>query len=287
LFLTIFLLTAIGLVLGIVIFIVNRLVPVKVKGIEKTEELTSYLPGMNCGACGQPGCFAFAQACTTNPDLISQGKCALVMQDSEKCDALAKSLGLTLDAAEMSKKAVIHCSGNPEVIFDYSGVKTCKGAAQLHKGNKKCPYACLGLGDCAEVCPQNAITVRPDNNIAVIDPVTCIGCGLCLDECPQNLIELVPAGIKIALLCNYASLKDIPGREKCDFGCMHCRKCIKACEVEAVTWNKDKALPEFDIAKCTLCGKCIEICPDKTIAFFKEVKTVSRELALVQESQSS
>ncbi len=274
--LIVIILTGIALVFGVLIYFVNKLVPHKVKGVEKTEEIASILPGMNCGACGHPGCFAYAQALTKNADLILKTPCTVVLQDDEKLERLEKALGVTLDASEMSKKALIHCNGNSEVIYNYSGVGTCKGAAQLLSGYKKCPYACLGLGDCLEVCPQDAISIKLENGVAVVDPEKCTGCGLCLAECPQNLIELVPAGTKIAFLCSYAPLRDIPGREKCDAGCTHCRKCFKSCEDEAIVWNKERAIPEFDIEKCTRCGKCIEACEQHTLADFTEVKTRAR-----------
>ncbi len=276
---TIVILTAIALFFGVLIYFVNKLVPTKVKGIEKTEEIASILPGMNCGACGRPGCFAFAQALTEKPELMAEGKCAVAIQDEARCKALEKALGITLDASEMSKKALIHCNGNSEVIYDYSGVGTCKAAVQLLRGYKKCPYACLGLGDCLEVCPQGAIFIAQENGMAVVDREKCTGCGLCVAECPQKLIELVPAGTKIAFRCNYEPLRDIPGREKCDAGCIHCRKCFKSCEDEAIIWNKERVVPEFDIEKCTLCHKCIEACEQNTLADFTEVKTVA-ELAL-------
>ncbi len=274
-FIVIAILTGIALGLGILIYVVNRTVPTRVKGIEKTEEIAAILPGMNCGACGHPGCFAFAQALTEKPELMAEGRCAIAIQDSERCKALEKALGITLDASEMSRKALIHCDGNSEVIHNYSGVNTCKAAVQLLSGYKKCPYACLGLGDCVEVCPQGAISLNPENGIAVVDPEKCTGCGLCLAECPQNLIELVPAGTKIAFLCNYKPLRDIPGREKCDAGCTHCRKCFNSCEYEAIIWNKERAIPEFDIEKCTLCHKCVEACPNHTLAEFAEVKAAA------------
>ncbi len=276
--LTVIILTAIGLFFGILIYVVNRVVPIKVKGIEKTEELASILPGMNCGACGHPGCFAFAQALTVNPKLIAEGKCTLAIQDEEKCKAMEKALGITLDAAEMSKKALIHCNGNSEVIYNYSGAMTCKAAAQLLRGYKKCPYACLGLEDCLEVCPQGAISIRQENGVAVVDSEKCNGCGLCLPECPLNMIELVPARTKIAFLCNYAPLRDIPGREKCDAGCTRCRKCFRVCEDEAVVWDKERFLPEFDIEKCTLCDKCIEVCEPNTLAYFTKAKVAAETM---------
>ena len=271
-------LTAIGLASAALIYLVNVVVPRKVQGLEKTEEIASILPGRNCGACGKPGCFAYAQALTKDTDVITTSPCAFVLLDNEKLEQLAQALGVTLDASEMNKKALIHCNGNSEIIYNYSGVETCKGAAQLLSGYRKCPYACLGIGDCLVVCPQNAISIQPENGMAVIDPEKCTGCGLCLPECPLNLIELVPAGTKIAFLCNYATLRDIPGREKCDAGCTHCRKCFNICKYEAITWNKEKAIPEFDIEKCTRCGECIEVCPNHTLV--EEVETQGPVLIL-------
>ena len=273
--LTVIILTTIALGLGIVIYVINRTVPTKVQGIEKTEEIAGILPGINCGACGHPGCFGYAQALTKDADLILKTPCTIALQDTEGRERLEKALGVTIDTSEMSKKALIHCNGNSEVVHNYSGVETCKGATQLLRGYKKCPYACLGLGDCLEVCPQDAISIKPENGVAVIDTEKCTGCGLCLTECPQNLIELVPAGTKIAFLCNYAPLRDIPGREKCDAGCIHCRKCERSCEDEAIVWNKERAIPEFDIEKCTLCRKCIEVCEQNTLADFTKAKVAA------------
>lgn len=262
---------AIGLACGLIIYLVYIKVPQKVKGLEKTEEITSILTGMNCGACGYPGCFAYAQALSQDPDLITKTPCSQVLQDPDSLAKLEKVLGCKLDAAAMCKKALVHCGGNSETVCDYSGVQTCKAAAQLLRGYRKCPYACLGLGDCVEICPQGAISIDPEKNIAIVDPEKCTGCGLCVTECPQDLIELVPAGTKVAFLCNYKPLKNIPGRERCDYGCTHCRKCFKACEFEAIEWNKETALPEFNQEKCTLCLKCVEVCPQNTLADFTKM----------------
>jgi electron transport complex protein RnfB len=265
-------LTAIGVGCGLIIFFVFLKVPSKVKGLEKTEEINAILPGMNCGACGYPGCFGYAQAIAGDPDLVLKTPCSQVLQDPNSLAGLEKALGITLDAAAMSKKAMVHCAGNSEVICDYSGAQTCKAATQLLRGYKRCPFACLGLGDCVVVCPQGAVSLDPEKNVAVVDPEKCTGCGLCVTECSQNLIELVPADTRIAFRCNYKPLKNIPGRERCDLGCIHCRKCFKACEDEAIEWNKETALPEFNQEKCTLCHKCIEACEQNTLADFTEAR---------------
>jgi len=269
------LLIGIGLACGLIIYLVYIKVPRKVKGLEKTEEINAILPGINCGACGRPGCFGYAQALTQDSNLVTKTPCTIVLQDPESLERLEKALGITLDVSAMSKKALVHCNGNSEVICNYSGVETCKAAAQLLSGYKKCPYACLGLDDCMEACPQDAISIDREK---IVDPEKCTGCGLCVTECPLNLIELVPAGTKIAFLCNYKPLRDIPGREKCDFGCTHCRKCFKSCEDEAIVWNKEKAIPEIIQEKCTLCHKCIEACEQNTLADFTKAK-IEAELA--------
>jgi Na+-translocating ferredoxin:NAD+ oxidoreductase RNF subunit RnfB len=246
---TILVLTGIGLFAAVLIYVVNVVVPHKVKGLEKTEEINTILPGMNCGACGYPSCFAYA----------------------ESVKELEKALGVTLDVSALGKKALIHCAGNSEVICDYAGIETCKGAAQLLSGYKKCPWACSGLGDCVRVCLQDAIFTDEEKDIVVIDQEKCNGCGLCVPECPLDLIELIPSATRISFLCSYEPIRDIPGREKCDYACTHCRKCFKACEEEgvmAIEWDKEKALPIIDQDKCTLCGKCIEVCEPDTLGDF-------------------
>ncbi len=261
----ILIITAIGLFCGALIYVANVAIPKKVQGLEKTEEVNSILPGRNCAACGYPGCFGFAQELTKNPELIRRTTCALTVQDAERLRRLGEALGLTLDASAMNKRALVKCGGNSDSIYHYSGTKTCKAATQLFGGYKKCLYGCLGLGDCMKVCIQNAISIDPEKKIAVIDWEKCVGCGLCVTECPRGLIELVPPGTKITFRCNYQPLRDIPGREKCEFGCTHCRKCFIACEPQAIIWDKTKAIPQFDFEKCTLCLKCVEVCPQTVL----------------------
>ncbi len=257
--------TAIAIICGVLIYIAFLRIPQKVKGLEKTEEISSILPGQNCGACGYPGCFGFAQALTQNPELIRNTSCALTVQDADRLQRLGTALGLNLDASAMSKKALVHCSGGSSAVYNYSGTDTCKGVSLLLGGNKKCPFACLGCGDCAKVCPTGAITIDPEKNVAVVDWNKCVGCGLCVSECPQNIIELVSSDAKIGLLCSYTPIRNIPGRERCENGCTHCRRCVRACEFGAVIWDEQKLMPKFDASKCTLCLKCVEVCPAKCL----------------------
>jgi Na+-translocating ferredoxin:NAD+ oxidoreductase RNF subunit RnfB len=255
--------TAIGLVCGVAIYICYVFIPTKVKGIDETLNLAGLLPGRNCGACGYPGCFGYAQALIGKPELIKNFACALSINDNERIAKIGEALGLSIDAAP--KKALPHCAGNSEEVYSYSGVNSCRGAAQLLSGNRKCPFACLGLGDCVAVCPEGAISIDPEKKVAVVDWTKCTGCGLCAKECTIGILELVSDKTKIGHTCKYFPLRNIPGRERCEFGCTHCMRCFRACENGAITWNKEKGIPEFDSSKCILCLKCIEECPTKCI----------------------
>jgi electron transport complex protein RnfB len=260
--------TAIGLACGIAIYILSIVIPTKVKGIDETMNLAGLLPGRNCGACGYPGCFGYAQALIGKPELVKNFACALSINDKERIQKISEALGITIDANP--KKSLAHCGGNSPEVYSYSGVSTCKGAQQLLSGNKQCPFACLGFGDCVSVCPEGAITIDPEKNVAVIDWSKCTGCGICVRECPKGILELVPGNTKVAHKCLYFPLRNIPGRERCEFGCTHCMKCFRACENGAITWNKEKGIPEFDQSKCILCGKCVEECPVKCIELVAE-----------------
>lgn len=45
---------------------------------------------------------------------------------------------------------------------------------------------CIRCGQCATVCPVDAIHYAPENGL----PYLCIHCGRCVSFCPQNCLEL-------------------------------------------------------------------------------------------------
>jgi len=207
--------SAIGLLFGLLIYLANAGLPHKAKNIEKTEAINKALPGTDCAACGYKDCFAYAQVLANNPELINNKPCSIVLQSPETVSRLEEALGINLDVT--TKKSIIHCGGSSETIFSYHGIKSCRAAARLLSGYKRCPYACLGLGDCIAACPQGAISIADDKGIAVIDYEKCNGCGLCVDECAQNLIELAPATMQNDFLCNYGQAENITGRKRCQY----------------------------------------------------------------------
>ncbi len=48
--------------------------------------------------------------------------------------------------------------------------------------------SCNQCGECAEVCPVEAIA--EENGVYRIDPDECIGCGACVEACPNNAMFL-------------------------------------------------------------------------------------------------
>jgi len=237
-------LTLVGLGCGIAIFIFNRILPEESDTLKATAKIAEVLPGANCGACGKPGCFAYAQALAEDPEMFKDTPCKIALNDDACVADLEKVLGMKLDAGT-PVKAVVHCVGKSEFLFDYKGVDTCKAAAQLSGGYKKCPFGCIGLGDCLRACPYDAYTIDPERNVAVVDWEKCVGCGLCVSECPHGLIELVPNDTAQFLGCSYTTLLPIPGRERCEQACIKCRKCVRADEEGRVTWNDERILPNI------------------------------------------
>ena len=58
--------------------------------------------------------------------------------------------------------------------------------------------ACIGCGDCIEICPKKAIPellIGLYSHLLEIDKSKCNGCGECVSLCPHNAIKLVELGI--------------------------------------------------------------------------------------------
>lgn len=262
------LLAAVGLIAGLAIFLANRVLPKEDESLQKANEIKEHLPGADCGACGHPGCFAYAQAVAKNVEVVEDNPCRILAKDEKGSRRLGEYLGIDISNAGPGSKAIVHCTGDSPTIGSYNGVGTCAAAVQVGAGEKECPYACIGYGDCASICPEGAISIDPVNRVASVDWEKCIGCGMCVATCPRGLIELVSAEMPQYLGCNYLARKDVVGRKKCSVGCLHCRICVKSSEGGEVVWNDERDLPQFST---TPAPDAIEKCPRgiilKTSAF--------------------
>lgn len=248
----------IGILAGLLLAILSKVMAVPVD--EKAQAIEEILPGANCGSCGFSGCSGYAAALssgkTTETGLCNPG-------GSEVSAKIAEIMGLAAGEV-VPMTAVVLCNGTTEAAdrkMIYEGVESCKMAAQLFGGEKSCIYGCLGLGDCVQRCPYDAIKLC--GGVAVVDYELCRACGMCVATCPKKLIELIPKNkVSAAVLCKNHD-KGVMTMKECKVGCIGCMKCVKACESAAVTVTANVA--HVDPALCTACGKCAEGCPKHVI----------------------
>ena len=220
----------IGIVCAAVLVTASKLMAVKED--ERFPAVRDCLPGANCGACGFAGCDGYAKA-------------------------LSEVLGVEFEDV-VEQVAVVRCSGDCEHTQDkvqYVGIQSCKAAKLFYGGKGSCTYGCLGLGDCAEACPQNAIFIK--DGVAQVYTCDCIGCGICAKACPNHLISLVPDVKKTVVACSNRD-KGAATRKVCSSGCIGCRKCERVCPSGAIKVKDNVAVIDYE--KCTDCGSCAAAC---------------------------
>ena len=252
---------AVGLLAGVLLALASHFF--RVEEDEKAKKLRGCLPGINCGACGYRGCDDYAAAMAK--DAAAPNLCIPGADDTAA--ALSAIMGVTVAKPE-DKVAFVVCNGNCEATekkADYRGVNTCRGAAMLYGGPNSCLYGCIGLGDCAGVCPAGAICIL--DGIAHVDTSKCIGCGLCVKTCPKQVISIVPKESGVVVMCNNRD-RGADARKACKNACIGCKRCEKTCSHEAITVSDQ--LAKIDDRKCTGCGQCASVCPTgclKTVDF--------------------
>ncbi|MCF7870154.1 MAG: RnfABCDGE type electron transport complex subunit B [Candidatus Omnitrophica bacterium] len=213
----------IGLAFSLLLAFLNR--KLKVPENPKVKEILNILPGLNCGACGFSSCKAYAQAIVKDPSKIKSCRPG----GSQVDEKIAKTLGKK-ENIEQQKKMVVVCVCGAEAkdkksTHHYHGLENCQ-SAHIIGGAIDCVYGCLGFGDCQEVCPADAITIK--NKKVYIDQKKCFLCGKCIKACPRNLFKMIPAqglGNYFIACSNKDRLKEV--KDACSRGCIACGICTK------------------------------------------------------------
>ena len=174
-----------------------------------------------------------------------------------------KKENTTMPETDKMTTAVILCSGVSNVApeeSEYQGYQSCMAAKRVFGGPKACKYGCIGLGDCVQACPQNAISIC--NGLAKIDKEKCNGCGICLEICPQDIIRIYPRSQRVVAACNSKDSPEIRS-DFCKVACTACGKCVETCPFKAIQIKV--GIAKIDPNKCVSCGKCAEVCPQNLI----------------------
>lgn len=243
----------IALICAVILTVSSHFFSVKVD--EREAEIRDCLAGANCGACGYSGCDGYAKA-------LVDGSCTKTNLCTPGGDAAAKQISsiLGVEAEQVVEVvACVACNGNCNAIakrYEYQGRRGCKIANMSYAGDKMCAYACLGYGDCAEVCPKEAIKVV--DGVAIVDPKKCIGCGLCVKTCPKGMIHLISDVERVVVACSNKD-KGAITKKYCSSGCIGCGLCKRACPEGAISIENNLAVINYE--KCVKCGKCAEACP--------------------------
>lgn len=245
-----------GVLAGVLLTVAAKVFHVEVD--ERIEKISSALPQANCGACGFAGCADYAAA------IVEKGVPTNLCRPggADAAGKIAEILG-TAVADVVPMTAVVHCNGDCEATqrsFVFTGVKSCKAVKRFYSGDGMCKYGCIGLGDCMAVCEHDAIKIV--NGVAKVNPALCGACGQCAKVCPNNLITVKPLAKHIDVLCSSADNGKVT-KLNCKNGCIGCRICEKKCPNEAITVNDFHASINYD--KCTNCGACMAACPMKVI----------------------
>jgi Na+-translocating ferredoxin:NAD+ oxidoreductase RNF subunit RnfB len=189
----------------------------------RIDAVAGMLPNANCGACGLPGCRAFAEQAVQGK--IQPAKCSVMGADGVA--AIADYLGI--DPGEAEKRvARLLCAGGLDVTTrrtEYRGLRTCAAAAAVAGGGKGCAWGCLGYGDCATACDFGAIAMN-EAGLPFVDPALCTACGDCVTACPKDLFVIRPLEQHLLVQCRNLLTGDAV-LEQCQVACTACGKCVQ------------------------------------------------------------
>ncbi len=238
--------TAVGIMTGLGLFFATVLAVayrfLRVEEDPRLEQVTDMLPGTNCGACGEPGCGAFAKALILSK--VGPAECT-VSSAADRTD-IAEVLGVDVGEA-VTRVARLKCAGAEGLVgklASYQGRGSCRAAAVVDGGGRACPWGCLGLGDCEESCDFDAIAMGADG-LPHVSISACVACNDCVDVCPLDLFVLAPLEHKLFVQCN-SPLAGDEARALCAVACDACGRC--AADAPAQTVTMQGGLPVIDFS---------------------------------------
>jgi len=229
----------------------------------RIDGVRDLLPGNDCGACGQAGCRAFAEALVKGE--IAPATCTVASAGAK--EDIADYLGVA--AGEANKRvARLLCAGGRDVApykGSYHGVESCGAAAAVTGGGKACAWGCLGFADCAVACDFDAIVMSP-NGLPVVDPEKCTACGDCVDACPLGLFVLMPENDHLLVQCKNL-LSGEAAEAVCSVACNACGRCA-ADAPGLITMVGGLAVIDYDKIELEN-PKAVERCPTGAIVWIE------------------
>lgn len=246
-----------GAVFGLVLAAASRFF--RVEKDPREEAILRELAGMNCGACGYPGCAGCAAAILAGKAPVT----ACIPAGKERAAEIARIMGQSPPPEAERQVAFVRCQGGEAAVrrYQYRGIRDCTAAVQVGGGPLACEQGCLGLGSCVAVCEFGALSLGA-NGAAVVDPERCVGCRACVDVCPRHLIQLVPAAAKVHVACRNAE-RGKAAMEVCAVSCIGCGACERNCPKGAIQVQGNVAA--IDPALCIGCRICTKVCPRDAI----------------------
>ena len=237
----ILILSGVGLVFAVFIALANR----KLWVLEdpRINVVASLLPNANCGACGLPGCRAFAEQAVEGK--VTPSQCTVGSDQVHQ--AIAGFLGVEAGVA-VRRVARLQCAGGSDVAAaqaEYRGLATCAAATAVAGGGKGCAWGCLGLADCEKVCDFGAIAMS-DTGLPVVDPAKCTACGDCVEVCPKGLFTLLPTDTQLFVQCKNLLGGD-EALDECKVACTACGKCVQDAAPGLISVASGVAVVNYDL----------------------------------------
>ncbi|MFW6354699.1 MAG: (Fe-S)-binding protein [Verrucomicrobiota bacterium] len=251
-----------GFVLATFLAVANRrLYVAEDPRIDAVEEM---LPGTNCGACGSPGCRAFAEACVGGE--ANPAQCTVSSRDRVR--EIADLLGVEAGGGE-KVVARLACAGGNHVArmrAAYKGMGSCRAAVAAGGGGKACAWGCLGLGDCVSSCTFDAIHLDR-HGLPAVDEDKCVACNDCVIACPLDLFSLHPVSHQLWVACKSLAEGD-EALADCAVACTGCARCVS--DAPAGLIRIENNLATIDYTKNGLATRLpIQRCPTGAIVWIE------------------